>query len=67
MICRYLADCSNCSQYHPDNQDEEKCDILGLSIGDGSSVCKYFSCTIQECPQSDCMSYEDQLSMKEGF
>lgn len=59
MACQYYAQCLHCSQYNEERIDEEKCEIFGYPIGDGSPYCRYFCCNIDECKRGECISQEE--------
>lgn len=58
MACQYYTLCNHCTQFH-DIVGEDVCDIFGVPMGDGSAYCKYFSCNIDECKRSECISQEE--------
>lgn len=59
MACKYYARCEHCIQYNEYNNPDECCGIFGYPIGDGSSHCRYFCCTIDECKRRECISQEE--------
>lgn len=67
MSCDHFTDCDYCYYYyHEDNQDDEKCEMFGLPIGDGSPFCRYFLCNKTDCLRDACITYEEIQSVLEG-
>ena len=64
MACKYYCECEYCANYIPQNEPEKMCEIYGLPIGSGDAYCKGFSCNVDECKRSECISHEELL---EGF
>ena len=52
MACKYYVNCENCANNNDCPSDH---------YGDGSPWCGDFTCIVEDCKRTECISYEEQL------
>lgn len=52
MACPHYAECKFCAH-------DQECDHFGT----GDPFCRDFQCTVEKCPRSTCISYEEEYDI----